>query len=163
MLIFWEWGNFYITREMRIYLDNCCYNRPFDDQTQIRIFLEAQAKIYIQSLVVDKKIELVYSYMSVFENNDNPNKKHFKIISDFFLNATQFVSYTEMQQVEKIAEDIAKQNIKNKDALHIASAILSDCEYFVTTDDIILKRYKGDKIIICSPIEFLNFWEKEDA
>jgi hypothetical protein len=89
---------------MKIYLDNCCYNRPFDDQTQIRIFLEAQAKLHIQSLIVSKKIELVYSYMSVFENNYNPNKKHLRIISDFFQNASHFVSHTEMQQVEKIAE-----------------------------------------------------------
>ena len=148
---------------MRIYLDNCCYNRPFDDQTQMRVFLEAQAKIYIQTLVVDKKIELVYSYMSIFENSDNPNKKHFKIISDFFKNAIQLVSDTKMQRVEEIAKSVAKQNIKNKDALHIASAILSKCEYFITTDDIILKRYKGNEIIVCSPIEFLSYWERENA
>jgi len=148
---------------MKIYLDNCCYNRPFDDQTQIRIFLEAQAKLHIQSLIVNKKIELVYSYMSVFENNCNPNKKHLKIISDFFQNASCFVSHTEMQQVEKIAGSIVKQNIKNKDALHIASAILSGCEYFVTTDDIILKRCKSEKLILCSPIEFLIFREGENA
>jgi len=37
-------------------------------------------------------------------------------------------------------------SFKNKDALHIASAILSECEYFITTDDIILKRYKGNEI-----------------
>lgn len=27
---------------MIIYLDNCCYNRPFDDQTQERIHLESE-------------------------------------------------------------------------------------------------------------------------
>jgi hypothetical protein len=32
---------------MRIYLDNCAYNRPFDDQSQIRISLEAQASAAI--------------------------------------------------------------------------------------------------------------------
>ena len=36
---------------LRIYLDNCCYNRPYDDQSQIRISLEAQAKIFIQNAV----------------------------------------------------------------------------------------------------------------
>jgi len=101
--------------------------------------------------------------MSIFENSDNPNKKHFKIISDFLKNATQLVSDTEMQRVEEIAKNVAKQNIKNKDALHIASAILSECKYFITTDDIILKRYKGNEITVCSPIEFLNFWERENA
>ena len=27
---------------VRVYLDNCCYNRPFDDQSQLRIKLEAK-------------------------------------------------------------------------------------------------------------------------
>lgn len=31
---------------MRIYLDNCSYNRPYDDQSQLRISLESQAKLY---------------------------------------------------------------------------------------------------------------------
>ncbi len=33
---------------MIIYLDNCCFNRPFDDQSQLRIKLETEAKIRIQ-------------------------------------------------------------------------------------------------------------------
>ena len=33
---------------MRIYLDNCCYNRPFDEQAQIKVFLETVAKLSIQ-------------------------------------------------------------------------------------------------------------------
>ena len=33
---------------MVIYLDNCCFNRPFDDQKQIRIQIETEAKLYIQ-------------------------------------------------------------------------------------------------------------------
>ena len=32
---------------MIIYLDNCCYNRPFDDQTQERIHLESEAILMI--------------------------------------------------------------------------------------------------------------------
>ena len=30
---------------MRVYLDNCCYNRPFDNQGQIKVFLETLAKL----------------------------------------------------------------------------------------------------------------------
>jgi hypothetical protein len=30
---------------MKIYLDNCCFNRPFDDQSHLRIRLEAEAKL----------------------------------------------------------------------------------------------------------------------
>ena len=52
---------------MKIYLDNCCFNRPYDDQTQIRISLETQAKLYIQDLVKRKQIDLVTSYVLWFE------------------------------------------------------------------------------------------------
>ena len=33
---------------MRVYLDNCCDNRPFDDQSQVKAFLETVAKLSIQ-------------------------------------------------------------------------------------------------------------------
>lgn len=32
---------------MRIYLDTCCLNRPFDDQTQARIRLESEAVLAV--------------------------------------------------------------------------------------------------------------------
>ncbi len=32
---------------LKIYLDNCCYNRPYDDQSQLKVSLEAQAKLEI--------------------------------------------------------------------------------------------------------------------
>ena len=35
---------------MRVYLDNCCYNRPFDEQDQLSVRLETEAKLYIQRL-----------------------------------------------------------------------------------------------------------------
>ena len=57
---------------MRVYLDNCCYNRPYDDQSQLRISLESQAKMAIQMLIRQGKIELVTSYMTIFENSENP-------------------------------------------------------------------------------------------
>ena len=57
---------------MRIYLDNCSFNRPFDDQHQIRIRIEAEAKLYIQSLIDKGKIEMVWSYILEYENMANP-------------------------------------------------------------------------------------------
>ena len=36
---------------MKIYLDNCCFNRPFDEQSWIRIMLETEAKLRIQEEV----------------------------------------------------------------------------------------------------------------
>ena len=48
---------------MKIYLDNCCYNRPYEDQSQIRISLEAQAKLHIQSEI---KMDSMSLYLRIF-------------------------------------------------------------------------------------------------
>jgi len=44
--------------KIKVYLDNCTYNRPFDDQTQIKITLETEAKRHIQRLITEKVIDL---------------------------------------------------------------------------------------------------------
>jgi len=148
---------------MLVYLDNCCYNRPFDEQNQMRIFLEAQAKMYIQDLIILGKLDLVYSYMSVYENNDNPYENRKNIIFDFFNNASLFVDFDIWEIIEKRAEIIMKSGIKNKDAIHISCALEAKCDYFITTDDKILKNYKENDIIICSPINFISDWEEKNA
>ena len=57
---------------MRVYLDNCCFNRPFDDQRQLRIRLEAEAKLRIQELIREGGLQLARSYVLDFENSNNP-------------------------------------------------------------------------------------------
>ena len=46
---------------MRVYLDNCCYNRPFDEQAQLRVVLETLAKLNIQQQMRDGVLEYVWS------------------------------------------------------------------------------------------------------
>lgn len=69
---------------IKVYLDNCCYNRPYDDQSQIKISLETQAKLYVQHLIVEKKLDLVYSYISRYENSQNSLEIRRSAIKDFF-------------------------------------------------------------------------------
>ena len=57
---------------MKIYLDNCCFNRPFDDQSQLRILLESEAKLRIQENIRSGIFELVWSYILDYENSQNP-------------------------------------------------------------------------------------------
>ena len=140
---------------MRIYLDNCCYNRPFDDQSQIRIVLESQAKLYVQRLIVEGRIGLVVSYISRFENVANPHITRRNAINDFFRNVEFYVDYSYAENVEKNAKGIMESGVKEKDALHIASAVEGKCKYFITTDDRVLK-YISPQIKICDPIDFLR-------
>ena len=142
--------------KMRIYLDNCTYNRPFDDQSRIRISLEAQAKMYIQHLITGKEIHLVYSYMSVYENSENPNHEHRKSIFNFFQNAIEFIDIDKANIIETHADALKKWNIKSNDAIHIACAIEGKCDHFITTDDGILKKYRASDIRVCNPIDFIS-------
>ena len=57
--------------DMRVYLDNCCYNRPYDNQSQLRISLESQAKLHVQGMIRDGEIQLASSYMLIYENSKN--------------------------------------------------------------------------------------------
>ncbi len=57
-----------------IYLDNCCYNRPYDDQSFLSIFLKTQAKLAIQELISKKKLKLVWSFILDYENYINPDE-----------------------------------------------------------------------------------------
>lgn len=52
---------------MRIYLDNCCFNRPFDDQSELKIRLESEAKLFIQAKISTNQTELAWSYISIME------------------------------------------------------------------------------------------------
>ncbi len=46
---------------IRVYLDNCCLNRPFDDQRQARIRLESEAIMAIIEQIQSGKINWISS------------------------------------------------------------------------------------------------------
>lgn len=146
---------------MKVYLDNCCYNRPYDNQSQIRIHLETQAKLYIQDLVRNNQIELVTSYILEYENEKNRFLQKKQTIADFMdANESYYVGYERDEAIAKIAEPIIQTGIKEKDAFHVACAIFAQCDYFVTTDDRLLK-FKSDQIPLVTPGEFIRRLEAD--
>ena len=142
-----------------IYLDNCCYNRPYDDQSQARINLETQAKLYIQKLIVEKRVSLAYSYMSRYENSQNPFKIRKDTISDFFKNASVYIDENNAEVIQQKASDIVKTGIKAKDATHIACAIIGKVDIFLSTD-IRLLKYQTNEIKLMNPTAFLSEMEE---
>lgn len=68
---------------MRIYLDMCCYNRPYDDQSQLKVAMEAQCKLHIQSLIRERKLDMAASYMLRYECSHNPFEMRKNTIFDF--------------------------------------------------------------------------------
>ena len=147
---------------MKVYLDNCCYNRPYDDQTQIRIHLETEAKLHIQDVIKNGDLDLVTSYMLEYENGKNRFSHKRQAISDFMnANESYYVGAERDGEVKEIAGDIMKTGVKSIDAFHVACAILSRSDYFITTDDRLLK-YKTEDIQIVTPGELIRRLEAID-
>jgi len=146
--------------KIKVYFDNCTYNRPFDDQSQIKISLEADAKKHIQRLVLRKKIDLVYSYINRLENDDNPYATRKSSIITFFRNAASYIDSSKSEAIEKTAFNIMQSGIKPRDALHIACALEGNCNFFITTDKRLFS-YSSTKIVVCNPIQFLDYYEEE--
>jgi len=137
----------------RIYLDNCCFNRPYDDQTYLLVQLETEAKLFVQRAILHKTFELVWSYILDFENTANPYLNRKQAIAQWKKVAVLDVDASET--VVNCAKEIMLKGIKKKDALHIACAIEAECDYFLTTDKKLL-RTTFDEIIVTSPIDFIK-------
>ena len=57
---------------MKVYLDNCCFNRPFDDQSSLTVRLETEAILDVQGKIESGIISVGWSYILDLENNFNP-------------------------------------------------------------------------------------------
>lgn len=144
---------------MRIYLDNCCFNRPYDDQSQLGIRLESDAKLYIQDRIRNGDIELVWSYVLEYENSLNPYNERRLEIALWRPLARKNVA--ESQELLNLMRRCVELGLKPLDALHIASAVVSECEYFITVDKGILKKRELIcDILIVSPIDFIQIMEE---
>ncbi|NOX62816.1 MAG: type II toxin-antitoxin system VapC family toxin [Chloroflexi bacterium] len=140
---------------MDVYLDNCCLNRPFDDQSQIRIRLETEAKLKIQEDILHGIHRLVWSYVIDYENSRNPFPERREQIARWRDHATKDV--VENEHIITIANQLRQYGIKQLDALHVACAIYAQANYFLTTDDRLLnKAHYVQDVKITDPIGFIK-------
>ena len=144
---------------LKIYLDNCCYNRPFDSQKDRAICAETQAKMFIQSLIKYKSVELVYSAISMLEIAESPFEENRRSISCFIEeNAKYYVSMESNKVAITLTDEVIQAGVKLKDASHVACAIVANCDYLITTDKRLLKC-RDERIKIVSPMDFIGIWE----
>ena len=148
-------------KTLKIYLDNCCYGRPFDPPSNPTIVFESAAKILIQTLILNSKVTLANSFVIYEEVSAVPNKENCKLIIDFLDNAAIYVAKDKLDEVLALATEIMETGVKYMDAAHTACAIIAGCDYLITTDKRLLK-YKSYKISIINPIDFIRMWEDSD-
>lgn len=142
---------------MKIYLDLCVYNRPFDDQHQLRIVVETLEFIFLLGKVIDGEIVTINSFVLEDENSKNPYIDRKAKIGDFLEIATEYVDYDEI--IEDRAKELERYGIMGMDALHIACAEKARADFFVTCDDLLVKKWEKNKekveVKVASLMEFI--------
>lgn len=139
---------------MRIYLDNCCFNRPFDDQSQLIVYLETQAVIAIQEKIRVNELYLIWSYINSYENSQNPSNYVKNEIARWVKYATNPI----IQQSPELLIESKKyiqRGLTLYDALHFACSVIGKCDYFLSTDKKMLKKLRDNRTVkAINPIEF---------
>lgn len=135
----------------------CFIQRPLDTKTQVRIAVEAEAILAVLTLCEAEQVDLMNSDTLLFElgRNPHPVRKEYglKVLSK----ATVFVATD--SDVEKRARTLAFEGLRPLDALHLASAVIAQADYFCTCADRLLKRAKATdtgKTKVVAPLELIT-------
>jgi len=143
---------------MKVYLDLCIYNRPFDDQTNERIFIEARAFYIVIKWLEEGKIIIIHSDALEYENSLTSNPDRRRRVKSYLSLAKEFVKLSDFSI--RRASEIINLGFREMDALHIAMAEEGKAHYFVTCDDGIIdmaeKNQERLKVKVCSILEFLE-------
>ena len=143
---------------MRIYLDMCCFNRPYDNQGSARIRLETEAKLLLQQKIKDTECDLVWPAALDFEGSKNPYEEHRHAIQQWRTLAVSVVMAD--HSVVSEALKLSEHGVGHYDALHVASAMAGKADLFVTTDDRLIKKMRNvGELPVMLPGDALAFLE----
>lgn len=119
------------------------------------MFLETQAKLYIQENILAGRFKLVWSYILQFENDQNPHINHKHEIRKWENQSSHRVSASE-SIVEK-AKEYQTMGLRVKDTLHCACAFSVKADYFITTDKQLIKTArKITDLNVANPLTFIQ-------
>ena len=128
---------------MRLYLDVCSLNRPYDDQSIDRNRLEAEAVMVIIGRVSQGQHSLVSSEIIDREVAACPDIEKAELVKETLQIAKRHVIFTPAEANR--FRELSRLGFGKLDAMHLACAEAAHCHYFVTTDDKLTKRAKAMK------------------
>jgi hypothetical protein len=142
-------------KKLKLYLDTCCYNRPFDDQTQDKIHVETECIIAILHRCEQDEWDLYGSDILENELSNNLNidkQRSTKLlyrIADYIIELNDTI-------VDRALE-FEKIGLKSYDSLHLASAEYINIDVFLTTDIKFIKNaLKANTTVkVMNPVNFI--------
>lgn len=141
---------------MRLYLDCCCYNRPFDDLSQNRIHDESDAILSILRRSWTDGTMILGSTILEMEIDEIRDAGKKSKVKSLYRAVTESVKFTD--EIQKRAERIQEgTSIHTMDSLHLASAEAGNADIFLTTDDKLLRacKHRGFLVRVMNPVAYL--------
>jgi len=141
---------------MRLYLDCCCYNRPFDDLTQNRIHDESDAILSILNRSQTNGSVILGSQvlkMEIQKISDLAKKAKVQML---YQQSSEEIPFTD--DIHSRAQRIQQASaIHSMDSLHIASAEAGHADVFLSTDDKLVRAcQKLDlHVRVMNPVSYL--------
>lgn len=146
-----------MSESYRIYLDACCLNRPFDDQTQSRIALEAQAILTILSQCQSGQWKLITSTVLDAELAQTPNLERLNNVKGLL--AIALIKVVSSSIIEERTVELVQLGFSGYDAAHIASAERSRADIFLSTDDRLINKAQRNiqvlNVAVDNPVRWL--------
>ena len=118
-------------------MDVCCWNRPFDDQTQTRVHLEAEAVLAVVSEIERAHFQLLHSEVVDLEIANTPTLELRQRLQVLIPRQHRYVRCE--QKVSARALELEQRGFVGLDALHLACAESAGADVFLTTDDRLLR------------------------
>lgn len=149
---------------MKIYLDVCCLNRPFDEQEQERIRLESEAVLFIMARFENKQWQWISSEVvldEILQTRDAERRRRLLSLND---RANESLVVTDDDF--KRAKELIQMGFHDMDSLHLACAESGNVDLFLTTDDKLIRtasKLAGQlNVLVDNPLNWL-FNQRMDA
>ena len=143
---------------MKIYLDLCCLNRPFDDQRQDRVRLEAEAVLLILTHIQTGEWQWISSEAMDFEIEQAPDSERKERIKLLLTQAERTILVEQAEETR--ARQLETLGVHTFDALHLACAESGKVDVFLTTDDRLLRlavrQAKQLRVKVQNPLTWLR-------
>jgi predicted nucleic acid-binding protein len=136
----------------RVYLDVCCLNRPFDDQRQPRVRLEAEAVRAVLQEVAAGRVRWLGGAVVDLEVGRNSDAERRRQVAALAALATDRIELSPAARARGRA--LAALGLGAFDALHLAAAEAGDVDVLLTTDDRFVRR--AARLEPASPVRVLN-------
>ncbi|MCZ2123590.1 MAG: PIN domain-containing protein [Anaerolineales bacterium] len=143
---------------MKIYLDTCCLNRPFDDQRQARIRLESEAVTLILEKIYNEEWEWIGSEVLLYEIEQNADAERKERLLLLAKASNKIIEITD--EILNYAEKLVELGFDEFDAVHLASAEKGRVDVFLTSDDDLQKKANKNKgefsFVVTNPAKWLE-------